>query len=714
MTTPTQLSTGTVFAVDFKVVRPLRAGGMGAVYVVEQLSTGKQRALKLMMPELVGNPEIRERFEREAKVAAAIESDHVVETVTAGVDAESGAPYLVMELLRGEELADAAARTGPLPVADVGEIFDQIGHALEQAHSQGLVHRDLKPENIYLCVSKRRDVGFTAKILDFGIAKLVADGMQKTGTQPLGSPLYMAPEQTDRKGRICPATDVWALGLIAFYLLTGKSFWVEADGGSLPQLLREIVFEPIPAASVRAAELEVASLLPAGFDAWFARCVDRDVDARFGDAGEATRAFAKLVPEGDVARKLDVKTGSVEVAAPSLDEDVASLPTQMADVTAMGAGEVGGAITRIGEATTGSASAMVQASEVTPRAAPAPPFYRRPPVLLGSAVAAFVGGIGLFYLQKPTVAPLSATPGLTASASGPSGSSAAGSASAAPSGRASLPPLAADPRCPAGMIFHAGGPTILGAKDLQKSNGDAGPTHSATLSPYCLDRTEVTVRAYEECVGAGMCERTPNDVSYEGVTDATKRTYTPFCNARKADRVDHPINCVDWTMASAFCAWKHERLPTEAEWELAARGMQQRDYPWGDESPDAKHLNAAGAEYARWAESVAMKVETMFPGDDGFRGTAPVGSFPAGASQLGVLDLAGNVWEWTADWYGPYASAAVTDPKGPETGTRRVVRGGAFNGFMLDWAKPAYRWKSLPESYNHAIGFRCAGDPKAG
>jgi serine/threonine protein kinase len=229
-----KLQAGTVFARDFKVVKLLREGGMGAVYIAEQLSTGRQRALKLMVPELVDNPEIRDRFVREAKIAANIESDHVVETVTAGLDEETGAPYLVMELLRGEELADAVARIGPITVADVVELYSQIGHALEQAHAQGLVHRDLKPENIFLAASKRREVPYTAKILDFGIAKLVADGMQKTGTQPLGSPLYMAPEQTDRKGRICPGTDVWALGLIAFSLLTGQSFWLGAQDDSLP------------------------------------------------------------------------------------------------------------------------------------------------------------------------------------------------------------------------------------------------------------------------------------------------------------------------------------------------------------------------------------------------------------------------------------------------------------------------------------------------
>ena len=104
---------------------------------------------------------------------------------------------------------------------------------------------ELVQENVFLAASRRRDVAFTAKILDFGIAKLVEDSRQKTGTQPLGTPLFMAPEQTDRKGRICPATDVWALGLIAFKLLTGRDFWREADGGSLAMLLtRNLRLDP--------------------------------------------------------------------------------------------------------------------------------------------------------------------------------------------------------------------------------------------------------------------------------------------------------------------------------------------------------------------------------------------------------------------------------------------------------------------------------------
>src|SRR3954468_3661349 len=143
-----------IFGRDFKIVRPLAEGGMGAVYIADQLSTGKQRALKVMAPELAMDAGTRERFVLEARAGSKIESDHVVEVVTAGVDEETGAPFLVMELLRGEELADAAARLGPLPLGDVAEVLSQIGHALEMARLQGIVHRDLKLENIFLASSR--------------------------------------------------------------------------------------------------------------------------------------------------------------------------------------------------------------------------------------------------------------------------------------------------------------------------------------------------------------------------------------------------------------------------------------------------------------------------------------------------------------------------------------------------------------------------------
>jgi formylglycine-generating enzyme required for sulfatase activity len=248
---------------------------------------------------------------------------------------------------------------------------------------------------------------------------------------------------------------------------------------------------------------------------------------------------------------------------------------------------------------------------------------------------------------------------------------------------------------------------IMGAKDASE---DAKTTHKVTLSSFCLDRTEVTTAAYQKCTDAGECEKAPQDVSYPGMSTTAKQRFSPLCNARREGRENHPINCVDWLSASRFCEARKARLPTEAEWEYAARGSGQRTYPWGDDPPSAKRLNACGKECVGWGKLNDMDMKPLYDEDDGFPATAPVGSFPDGKSSAGILDLAGNVWEWTADYYAPYTPDAVQNPKGPDSGTERVVRGGAFNGWMADWAKPAYRYKSDPKTYNHAIGFRCAAD----
>ncbi|HEY3821629.1 MAG TPA: ImcF-related family protein [Polyangiaceae bacterium] len=292
-----QLTPGDVFAADFRILRPLSEGGMGAVYVVEQVSTGKQRALKLMHPQLVSDPKLLQRFEQEARVGARIESDHVVEVVAAGVDAATGTPWLAMELLGGTDLAKRVRERGSMPSSEVLEIFSQLCHALGAAHAAGVVHRDLKPENIFLAVPRRPGVPFTVKILDFGIAKVVAEAQTKE-TAAVGSPIWMSPEQTSHEEGVSTATDVWALGLIAFHLLTGGHFWraVYSQNITPTMLLREIVINPIPLPSVRAQELKRGPL-PPGFDAWFARCVDRSQKARFQDAREMFAAFEVMMRE---------------------------------------------------------------------------------------------------------------------------------------------------------------------------------------------------------------------------------------------------------------------------------------------------------------------------------------------------------------------------------------------------------------------------------
>jgi formylglycine-generating enzyme required for sulfatase activity len=274
--------------------------------------------------------------------------------------------------------------------------------------------------------------------------------------------------------------------------------------------------------------------------------------------------------------------------------------------------------------------------------------------------------------------------------------------------------VAAAPRCPEDTVLVSGGSMFMGDLDL----ANARPPHRVTVASFCIDRHEVTAGAYDACVQHGNCLKAPQDVHFADVTDAQRAAFSELCNARREGRGNHPANCIDWNMADNFCrspggrvADGGARLPTEAEWEFAARGSGQKTYPWGDEAPDATRLNACGAECDAWFTAHHLTTRTLYATDDHFAGTAPVGSFRAGATREGVLDLAGNVWEWTADFYGPYGSDPATNPKGADSGAERVVRGGSFNGSMSAWAKPAYRWKTTPDTYNHAIGFRCVISP---
>ncbi|MBN1771535.1 MAG: serine/threonine protein kinase [Deltaproteobacteria bacterium] len=303
------LAPGTVFAGEFRVLRMVGRGGMGAVYAVEQLATGRERALKLMDAALVTDPRSRERFLQEARVGSRIASEHVVEVVDAGVEREAGVPWIAMELLEGETLADRLAAGGALPPAEAWEILEQLGHALGAAHAAGIVHRDVKPENVFLARPRRSDVRRTVKVLDFGIAKLLRSAVTSGHTTAaVGSPMWMAPEQTGA-GQISPAADVWSLGLLAFQVLTGHVYWKTAQRPDAPlgALLTEMLVDDPAPATARAATLPGTRVLPAGFDAWFARCVVRDPAARFRNAAEAIAALGPL---------LGVKAAAATAAAP--------------------------------------------------------------------------------------------------------------------------------------------------------------------------------------------------------------------------------------------------------------------------------------------------------------------------------------------------------------------------------------------------------------
>lgn len=285
---------GAVVGGDYMVVRPLRRGSMGVLYVAEQLSTSSNRALKLLRREYVSDETLFKRFEREAQMAAKIPSEHVVQIIASGVDEKLQAPWIAMELLEGQTLADHLAERGPLDKGSVRQIFEQLCHAVAAAHGIGIVHRDLKPANVFLAEARRVGAQHVVKVLDFGVARVVAENLTVLGT-PLGTPSWMAPEQT-RGEPATTATDVWALGLIAFHMLTGKIFWRAAQRpGDELAVMREISDEPVPIASIRALELGAAGRLPSGFDEWFAQCVARSPEERFVNATAAYAALAHVL-----------------------------------------------------------------------------------------------------------------------------------------------------------------------------------------------------------------------------------------------------------------------------------------------------------------------------------------------------------------------------------------------------------------------------------
>lgn len=249
---------------------------------------------------------------------------------------------------------------------------------------------------------------------------------------------------------------------------------------------------------------------------------------------------------------------------------------------------------------------------------------------------------------------------------------------------------------PAGMVFVPGGAFEMGcvaARD-DDCNLHEQPRHQVELAPYFIDRTEVTVAAYRQCTNAGVCSAVGLD------QQADLGGHPAQCNAGRADRDDHPINCVGWPEAERYCSWAHKRLPTEAEWEKAARGTDGRMYPWGHEDVAEREDLAV---VLRLQSGPPDRLSPPF-----VNSTWPVGSKPRGASPYGALDMAGNVWEWTADWFDKdyYRRAPKRDPRGPAQGSARVIRGNIEPRSM----RATLRASLAPATRLGVLGFRCAQD----
>ncbi|MFO0665445.1 MAG: serine/threonine-protein kinase [Polyangiaceae bacterium] len=294
MSSPLRFAPGDVFAEKFEVQRLLARGSMGSVYLASDRVANQTRALKLMNPDLRHVPRFVERFVQEAGVGARIASEHVIRVFEHGVDPHSGLPWLSMEYVEGETL-DRAVESGSLDRETKHEILRQIFEAMSAAHAVNVVHRDLKPENFLVLKNARGNASI--KVLDFGVAKVVRDLSVSGTAEGLGAPLWTAPEQGEPGKTIRPSADVWALGLVTFWLLTGKIFWRGATlhRASIADLALELMGGAIAAPSDRARELRCEGLLPPGFDGWFGRSVVRDPSARFSDAREAYAALEAVL-----------------------------------------------------------------------------------------------------------------------------------------------------------------------------------------------------------------------------------------------------------------------------------------------------------------------------------------------------------------------------------------------------------------------------------
>ena len=287
------MTPGYILADKYRLITLLGRGGMGAVWCAERLEWGSLVAVKLMERASEARPDILARFLQEARLAANLRSSHVVQVLDDGRDASTGTPFIVMELLVGETLAQRLARVQRLTPAETARVVTHVARALALAHELGMVHRDLKPDNIFLV---RNDDEETAKVLDFGIAKWnqeswLADAATTTGTA-IGTPAYMSPEQIKDSKRVDHGTDLWSLAVIATECLTGRRAF-EAD--NLLSLALSICTELPPAPSS-------LGVVPAGVDAWFERATARQVSRRFGSARELAEEFRRACGLDPVTR----------------------------------------------------------------------------------------------------------------------------------------------------------------------------------------------------------------------------------------------------------------------------------------------------------------------------------------------------------------------------------------------------------------------------
>ncbi|HVY44480.1 MAG TPA: serine/threonine-protein kinase, partial [Minicystis sp.] len=286
------VSEGQVLGGKFRVERVLGTGGMGVVVAAFHLQLEQRVALKFLLPEAAKEEQVVQRFAREARAAAKIQSEHVARVLDVGT-LDTGAPYMVMEYLEGRDLDDAIKADGPLPVQVAVGYLMQACEAVAEAHALGIVHRDLKPANLF--VAERADGKRSIKVLDFGISKVLPHAQASaepslTATSAImGSPMYMSPEQLRSSRDVDVRADIWALGIVLYEMLTGANPF---ESGTVAEVCASILKDkPKPLSALR-------DDVPDGLEAVILRCIEKDPDKRYANVAELTVALLSFGPPG--------------------------------------------------------------------------------------------------------------------------------------------------------------------------------------------------------------------------------------------------------------------------------------------------------------------------------------------------------------------------------------------------------------------------------
>ncbi len=667
---------------SYRIIKQLGEGGMGAVYLGEHLAIGRRAAIKVLLSTVSANPEMVQRFFNEARVKARVDHPGLVDVFDFG-QLPSGAAYLVMEFLAGESLSAKIERDKRLSLPEILTIARQTAAAVGAAHGQGVIHRDLKPDNLFLTRDDELAFGIRVKVLDFGIAKLGDDPHANVHTRTnaiFGTPAYMAPEQCKGAALVDPRSDIYALGCILFEMATGRPPFV----GEFVELLSAHLRDAPP----RPSQL-VPDLAPA-LERLILRALEKEPAARQQSMAELIaeldaigRPSAQLPNVSPSGRYPAVLPGDARTFVPSSGGFAAVHPTPTPTPTPQIAPAPQVTPTpQFTPAPTPAPAPPQQPAAPTPSftTAQLPSGERRPHtevlapgggggraglVIGGVVVVATVGVLFAWQPWKERAASPSApsSPAAAAATTAPAGATAPSS----PVAPIKAPPPVAE-AAPLGMVAIAGGRFSIGRDDYGKPNRYDVPTHPVEVRPFAIETTEVTNAAYREFVDGGFAK-----------APWPKKVKDPDQFAKQ------PVVLVSYADALRYCQWRYPgkgRLPTEVEWERAARGSSRRRFPWGDEERKECVVGLAPGATLQAAGSVAC-----------------------GATPEGVLDLIGSVWEWTSSPASLYPGSELVAPPADKF---HVIRGGSY--FNQDWDDLTTTVRQFANQANPYLGFRCAAD----